>query len=961
MHRLLKRQLKHTYGKNFDIEELDQRTKELLQKVESEYHENDKEKRFLDHMIEINSKELNEAYRTIEKHNESLKMEVSEKESILNQYKEAIDTTLIVSKTNTKGIITYVNDKFCSLSGYTREELMGKSHNMVRAKNVKPELFKDLWDTIQSKKIWEGTLENTAKNGDSYYVEATVCPLLDTKGEILEYIAIRYNVTDRILASKALRKEQRISNAIFSNQQNIVVTMTHSDGITKANNNFLTFLDFKNLEEFKEAHKCICELFVQGEGLLKPSEGTFNWTDPILEEPSIQHKAVMRGKDGIEHTFVVSVTEVDFDDEPFFVASFTDVTELKIAIEIAEASIQEKSDFMANMSHEIRTPMNSIVGFTQLLKNTPLNAKQQSYLDLVENSTKMLLSIVNDILDFSKIENGKLVLDMIEVNPFLELQKSISVFKSKAKEKEILFKIDMDSRMRECIWIDQLRVVQILNNLIGNALKFTLKKGTVSVKIEVLSQEESSQLLRFSVRDTGIGIAKNRLKEIFKSFVQEDGSTTRNFGGTGLGLSISSSLCELMQSKLMVESTQGEGSMFYFDLNVNTCVSQKTLSSKIKDTLPVYVVIDDSPIYNTVLIQLTNFKLTFTTVFNNDLIWEKEETHTVIMFDYTLYVDDKMKNHHVVLVDESREAVKLMEKYENIYHIDNYKECPSQLYNVLNSLNSLGSSQKEIDDTQKVQFELSVLVAEDYEINRILIEEIMKDYNIVPDFAFNGEEAVKKVSAGTYDIIFMDINMPILNGIEATKALRELGVSTPIIALTANALEGDREHYISQGMDDYLSKPIEIETLISILKKYTSKKTSDSDAEPLSENGGNKENKKYEDIISNILTAKEKMHFSTTIMKKLFDSFVMSSADTMGKLLDAVECEDIENIKVHAHAIRGSALSLHFNKIGELCKILEYDDSVDYRNISQELKVHIDFLYTKKTELLGMLSEIDND
>jgi len=953
MHRLLKRQLKHSYGKNFNLEALDEKTRELLSKVDDEYHEIDKEKRFLDHTIEINSQELNEAYRTIEKHNASLKVEVNEKESILNQYKEAIDTKLVVSKTDRKGIITYVNDIFCELSGYTREELVGKSHNMVRSKNTKPEVFAKLWKTIQSKKIWEGTLENIKKNGEPYYVEATVCPLLNTDGEILEYIAIRYNVTERILASKALKKEQIRNNAIFSNQQNIVATMTHEDGITKANNDFLTFLGFDNLDAFKEKHKCICELFIQEEGLLKPSTPTFNWTDPIFENPHLQHKVMMNGKDGTEHTFVVSVTKVDLDDESFFIASFTDITELKIAVEIAEASIQEKSDFMANMSHEIRTPMNSIVGFAKLLSNTTLDVKQKTYLEFIESSTQMLLSIVNDILDFSKIENGKLTLDVIEINPFLELQSPIATFGSKAREKNISMRIDIDSRMKECIQLDQLRVVQILNNLIGNALKFTPDEGTVSTKIEVLSQEEERQLLRFSVSDTGIGIAKDRLGEIFKSFIQEDGSTTRNFGGTGLGLSISSSLCELMDSELIVQSTQGKGSIFYFDLDVKVCATENSLASKLQETLPIYVVMNDKPIYTSVLSQLANFKLSFTTLFLDNIVLDTSEVYTIVLFDSALYVDTQMQKHNVLLIDESNKAAQLAQDYKNIYHIDNYEECPSQLYNILAGLNKW---QIQRDNLEKEQFDLSILVADDYELNRILIEEILSEYGIVPDFAFNGEEAVKRGSSNMYDIIFMDINMPVLNGIEATKALRALEITTPIVALTANALEGDKEHYISQGMNDYLSKPIEIEMLITILKKYALNEMIEPDVKPLANDSTNEEITLHEDIISNILIAKEKMHFSITIMKKLFESFVMSSYDTMNQLLDAVINKDIENIKIHAHAIRGSALSLNLNDIGALCNALEYDESIDYHDISQKLKAHIDLLYTKKTELLIMLT-----
>jgi len=952
MHRLLKRQVKHTYGKDFDFELLDTKTKKLLKKVEKAYHETDKEKRFLDHIIEMNSNELNEAYKTIAKHNESLKVEVHEKEYLLHQYIEAMDTTLIVSKADTEGIITYVNDIFCKLSEYTREELMGKPHSIVRSKNMKSEVFQDLWDTIQSKKTWKGTLENCTKNGRPYYVDATIYPLLDTNGKIIEYIAIRYDVTERVLSSKELDKQRRHGKAIFDNQQNIVLTMTRKDGIGNVNNNFLTFLGYESLECFQKKYKCICELFIEGDGLLKPSKGSFNWADPVLKNPNMQHKAVLLDKHGQEHTFTVSVTTVDFDDESFMIGSFTDITELEIAIEIAEASIQSKADFMANMSHEIRTPMNSIVGFLELMNNTTLNTKQKQYLSFMQNSTQMLLAIVSDILDFSKIESGNLVLDLIEVNPFIDLESSISAFSTKARKKDISLMVNIDSSISECIRIDKLRVMQVLNNLISNALKFTPNEGTISVEIKQITKKDKMETIRFSVTDTGIGIAENRLSEIFKSFVQEDGSTARNFGGTGLGLSISASLCELMSTCLRVESTQGRGSKFYFDLDTQDCAVDSPLSSQI-DNLPIYVVMHDKEIYDSILRQLTNFKISFSTIHLDNMVLDSKNRHTVILFESNHYDSQSMDMHNIILVNDSDEAIKFASMHKNIHHINNYAESPSVLYNVLGETNNWSMQSSMFENEQ---FDLSILVAEDYELNRILISEILQIYNITPTFAINGKEAIEKASAYNYDIIFMDINMPVLNGIEATKEIRELGIDTPIIALTANALEGDKERYLSEGMNDYISKPIELELLVEILKKYSSSSSHKNEKEPVAI----KENDNQEmcdEIINNITAAQKKMNFSVAIIKKLFDSFVVSGRESIIVMQDALENDDIETIQDKAHAIRGSSLFLFFDELSELCRVLEYEEDVEYEKIILELKTKISFLFKNKNKILARLSK----
>ncbi len=955
MHRLLERQLKYSFGKEFDLTTLDDKIIDFISRVNERYNAMDEEQRFLENTIKINSEELTEAYKTIKAHNVVLKDEVDEHQLIFEQYTTAIDASYLVSKTDRNGIITYVNDVFCQISGYTRDELIGSSHNIVRHPDNSDTLYRDLWNTISGKKRWIGQIKNRAKDGSAYYVISTIFPLIDSKGMILEYIAIRTNITQRVVAKKKLDTQMRYNQMLFNEQENITLTISRESGVVNVNKKFLNTFGFHSLKEFKKNHTCVCELFISKVGYLEKSFDITHWSDIVIQNRDIQHKAIIENKYGQERIYSVLVTKVSFDDKPLLIASFADITELEVAIEIAETSLRAKADFMANMSHEIRTPMNSIVGFAELLAKSGLSDNQKQHLNYIEKSTQTLLSIVNDILDFSKIESGKMEIHLEEVNPFIELQDAIGIFSATAREKNISLLINIDSALSECVQMDKLRIVQILNNLIVNALKFTPQQGTVSVGVKQISKDETSEMIRFSVSDTGIGIAENRLNEIFESFIQEDSSTTRNFGGTGLGLSISQSLCELMNSRLHVESKQNVGSTFFFDLEVQDCIVKKSLSSQVHH-LPVYIVKDEHVMYDSVLQQLTNFKIIFREVYIENIPLQNDEVKTIILFDHKLYHHETMQVNNIILIDDTVEAQSLLQKYTSIHHIYHYDECPSLLYNVLLGLDTWDNVEVSSDEPQ---FELSVLVAEDYEMNRILISEILQRYNITPTFASNGEEAVQEAKCNTYDMIFMDINMPVLNGVDACKAIRKQGILTPIIALTANALEGDKEYYLSEGMNDYLSKPIELSALLKVLQKYSvSQVLSEKEMINVLPEGDRKTLDPHE-VIENLLIAKEKMYFSITIMKKLFESFVISSYESANILLQSVKEKDMQVVKEKAHAIRGGALSLNLNVIAKLCNEIEYDEAIDTLSAAEELKKHIDMLYDGKSEVLGLLSTLD--
>lgn len=498
---------------------------------------------------------------------------------LTEQYKKAIEESMIVSRTDTKGIITYVNPLFIEISGYTQEELLGQPHSMVRHPDTPETVFKAMWHTLQRGRNWHGMLQNSKKNGESYFVKNLICPIVDEDGKILEYLGLR-----------------------------------------------------------------------------------------------------------------------------------EDVTEIQNSRLHAQEAERIKSAFVANMSHEIRTPINGVVGFVHLLSKTQLDTTQRRYVSIVESSLEMLLHIVNDVLDFSKIEEGKIEIEWIKSHPKREVQSIFELFIPQADIKKINYQLIMDDKIEECLILDILRIKQVLSNFISNALKFTPEEGSVHLKIGVVEDTPSSQKLEFSVIDTGIGIPKSKQGKIFEKFTQADTSTTRKYGGTGLGLSIANAIVELMGGVISIQSEEGKGATFSFNINAQKC-------------------------------------------------------------------------------DESDDE-----------------------------------ATKADQDTMK-PIELRVLVVDDFEINRMLIGELLEfHYGITADFANNGEEAVEMVTKNTYDLVLMDVNMPVMDGIQATKLIRKIYPSLPIIALTANVMEGDREEFKSQGMNDYLAKPLDKDELHRVLTHFSKKK-----------------------------------------------------------------------------------------------------------------------------------------
>jgi len=510
-----------------------------------------------------------------------------------------------------------------------------------------------------------------------------------------------------------------------------------------------------------------------------------------------------------------------------------------------DESNKAKDLFLANMSHEIRTPLNGIVGFTQLLKSTDLNDEQEEFISVIESSSENLLMIVNDILDLSKIKADKIEIEEIEFNAVEKFESAIESYAARAAEKDIDLRVFVDPTLPKKLIGDPTKISQVVVNLISNAIKFTGSRGVVSVSIENNGIKDGKVDIKFSVSDTGIGISEEQKEKIFEAFSQADVSTSRKYGGTGLGLAISSKLVEFMGGKLDIESVEGEGSTFFFDLELDIPSSEiEKLEVPNLHAYRVGLALPEEEVANFIdpnferyakylgarfemitydrLVEMSKAELPDVLLIDHRYCHRNNELEKCIEFDTKIIL--------FTTSDQKRNIESVEDKLDRIV----YK--PANLSKTTKALEVVfDESKKESLPSIKVlkdnvKFEnLNVLVAEDNAINQKLIKNILNGLGINVSIANNGQEAYELRQTNDFDVIFMDIQMPVLGGIEATQKIIEYENQNrkhhiPIIALTANALTGDKEKYLKAGMDNYLSKPIELPALKSVLMEYCANK-----------------------------------------------------------------------------------------------------------------------------------------
>jgi len=780
-------------------------------------------------------------------------LELFSSRKLLNDVLQSASEISIIAL-DVNGIITVFNKGAEKMLGYTAEEMLGEQPMLIhseqevgkRSEELSEELgypvggFRAIVGMAETEGLEQREWTYYCKDGGARTVMLVVTPIRDINEEIEGFLCIGTDITERRLIERALIVEKARLTAFVEHAPAAVAMLDKDMRYIAVSNRWLEdyhmkgrnitgtshYDVFQNIDDIRrQRHQRVLNGAVE-----RKEEDIYQ----IAGDPQSQYVTwEMRpwyqydGKVGGMMMFTQNITSI-----------ISQRNELEVAKRHAEQASVAKSEFLANMSHEIRTPLNGVIGFTDLVLKTKLNETQLQYLTIVNQSANALLSIINDILDFSKIEAGKLELEIEKCDLYEMSGEAIDIisYQVQAKGLEMLLNISPD--LPRFIYADPVRLKQVLVNLLGNASKFT-EKGEIELKIEPAVLHENHTTIRFSVRDTGIGIKPEKQDKIFEAFSQEDGSTTKKYGGTGLGLTITNRLLDMMGSTLQLDSTPGVGSCFYFEISFDSEQGEAIVWDNLENIRSVLIV-DDNENNRIILTQTLRLKSIRTAEAKNGFealqLLADGEVYDVVLMDYQMpYMDgletiQKIRESFsasavelpIILLHSSSDDGTMMKACEEL-QVSQRVVKPikmQEIYHALSRLNqkdgNLASAQSAVSTITDTN--LTVLIAEDNAVNMLLARTIIN--KIAPNFylleASNGQEALNLCKSQRPDLILMDVQMPEMNGYEATKAIRAIDWSLriPIIALTAGNVKGEREKCLAAGMDDFLVKPI-IETDIS--------------------------------------------------------------------------------------------------------------------------------------------------
>jgi PAS domain S-box-containing protein len=793
------------------------------------------------------------------------------------------------------GTIEYVNPKFTRVTGYSAAEAVGQNPRILKSGVHSRKFYQQMWSILNAGREWHSEFCNRKKSGELYWELASISPMVDETGAISHFVAVKEDITARRLAEEALRRESAINASLAEIARALIsddsinricdLILSHSTRLTASPLGYVGYIDPESGNFITPS--CSAAVYAQcGLGSGKPlsarSCGVWSWpldhglpllindvaADPrsagtppghlpigrFLSVPLLLEGAVV-GQISVangEHPYSpqdLSVVQRLADLLAAAIASWKINMHLKRAKEEADAANRAKSEFLANMSHEIRTPMNGIFGMTEILLQEELPSRQHGYLKKIWSSAYSLLGIINDILDFSKIEAGKLSLERHPFSLPTLLQALPDSFQEQMAHKEIDLIFDIALDIPAQLLGDQLRLRQVLINLIGNAFKFT-ESGDICLQVRRLSTAGEVVTLEFAVRDTGIGIAEEMQQALFEAFVQVDGSTTRKYGGTGLGLAICKKLITLMEGGISVVSSPGAGSTFTFTATFGCDQAAPPLLAQCPNGLggTRVLVVEANPAASEVarrMLEAISCTVACCASGEEALIELLSTGYDLVLIRAKLPLMDS-----ATLVARIRGELRLSALPIIIVSSSGREKCgqgaagqspcfslaapllPLPLLEAvaraLGAPASAGADEGQLPAADQDRWRqwlagLHLLLVEDNFINQQVAVELLARVGVVTTVANNGLEACDRVREREFDAVLMDIQMPRMDGYQATAIIRSAPEysTLPIIAMTAHAMQGDREKCLAAGMTDYISKPIHFEELYAVLHRHT--------------------------------------------------------------------------------------------------------------------------------------------
>ncbi|MEN6473547.1 MAG: response regulator [Syntrophaceae bacterium] len=882
------------------------------------------------------------------------------------KYRELVENAnSIILRMDPSGVVTFFNEFAQTFFGYSHEEILGKNvlGTILPFEGDRAQSFIAAMEqmTAESNKYQHVRLQCMKRNGEAAWIAWQNKPVFDHEGRVREIMSIGQDITARRRAEEQLLESRMLLSQIVD-QNSIPTLVIQKDHSVLYWNKASERLTGKRAGDLVGTRQSWTAFYPEEQPLL---------ADLVLDHAPEAQIASLYGDDfrrsGVadeaweaelfnpylgangKWLFITASLLRDKDGNAIgAIETLQDNTEkkradeLKQAKSVAEAANRAKSEFLANMSHEIRTPMNAIIGLADLTLKTSLTAKQSDYLDKLRTSAYSLLGIINDILDFSKIEANRLTLEHAEFNLQEVLDGLSNLLSHKAMEKGVELLITVDEDVPYELMGDQLRLSQVLINLLSNSIKFT-SQGEVGVRISLEEKASQDVMLRFMVMDTGIGINSEQIGMLFSPFTQADSSTTRRYGGTGLGLSICKRLVEMMGGEIQVVSNPGVGSSFTFTARLGLQPGAKPIKyNPPPDLSRMRVLLVDDNEHTRLYLHdtLTTFSFEPNSVASGEealqALSKAVQPYDLIVLDWRLSGMDgiatlkKIRRSpdagHIPVIMTSgfgREDVmkQALAAGAQSFLIKPIK--PSMLFDTIMDVFGRKAFTPAPQRTPAlIEREAAlhlrgarVLVAEDNLINQEVARSILKNVGIEVDIANNGQEAVEAVFRNSYDAVLMDVQMPVMDGFQAVEMIHSdpSRQDLPIIAMTAHAMQGDREKCLAVGMDDYLSKPIQSDLLFSILMKWIHPKHQGYVQPVVDEHHpvACKEPELPDNLLGlDTVSGLKRLGGNRRLYGNLIQQFAREYAKTPKDIREALQGGDHQSIRQRAHAIHGVAANL---------------------------------------------------